>query len=127
MQWQRLFFQLTRFGIVGATAALVNMLVVFLLVHFLAWQPLVANILAFAIAYHVSFFGHHHWTFQRNAKAKTAWSKFLLVAVGSFILNEGFYALFLHVLHLQYIVALLLVLVVVPPITFCLSKLWAFR
>ncbi len=122
-----LFRQLFRFGVIGSAAAAVNMIVVVLLVQFAHWSPLAANIIAFVIAYQVSFFGHHHWTFQATSSAKTSWPKFLLVAVGSFILNEGFYALFLQVWHVEYIVALLLVLLVVPPITFALSKLWAFN
>jgi putative flippase GtrA len=122
-----LLHQLFRFGIIGTMAALLNMLVVVLLVHFAHWWPLAANILAFIVAYQVSFFGHHYWTFQSGISAKTAWPKFLLVALGSFLLNEGCYALFLQVLHVQYIWALLLVLLIVPPITFAFSRLWAFR
>lgn len=53
--------------------------------------------------------------------------KFFLVSGLSFCLNESLYAIFLEELHLYYSVALALVLLIVPPVTFILSKLWAFR
>lgn len=121
--------QVARFGVIGVTAAVVNTVVVVIGVEWLHWHPLLANILAFAIAYQVSFFGHQYWTFRRVAadSAATSWIKFLAVAVFSFGLNESLYALFLTIFHLQYVLALILVIVLVPPVTFVLSKLWAFR
>ena len=125
-----LLSQLFRFGVVGTTAAIVNLVVLALIVELLHWPPLLANVLAFIAAYHVSFYGHHHWTFHQKDKIrqkKVAWAKFLVVAILSFILNEVLFFVFLHLVGLYYLLALFITLLIVPPATFVMSKMWAFR
>ena len=122
-----LIFQVGRFGIVGVSAAVVNFAVVVAIVEWFGWNPLLANIVAFAIAYQVSFFGHNYWTFGRQTATSIPWLKFLLVALASFALSESLFFVFLHFVGLYYPIALILVLIMVPPITFVLSKFWAFR
>lgn len=125
---QSVIKQLAYFGIVGCSAALVNFLAVVLLVEFVDLHPLVANIFAFAMAFNVSYFGHRRWTFgEVKTQPHTSWLRFLTVAVGSFLLNEGLYFVFLQALGLHYQLALVLVIVMVPPVTFVFSKFWAFR
>ncbi|MBN1684681.1 MAG: GtrA family protein [Gammaproteobacteria bacterium] len=127
-KYQTLLKQLIRFGIVGCIAAMVNMLIVILLVEQFAWHPLVANILAFLIAFQVSYFGHCYWSFSnRTVCHKHSVPRFLIVAIVSFILNEGLFYLFLTVLNLYYVLALFLVLIIVPTFTFINSKWWAFN
>jgi putative flippase GtrA len=54
--------QLLRFGVIGTSAAAVNMVGVIILVECFAWQPLWANVIAFLIAYNVSlFYMLLHW------------------------------------------------------------------
>lgn len=120
--------QMLIFGIVGIIAAGVHFILVILLVHWLHWLPLVANILAFLIAFQVSYQGHSLWTFSwQTFDQKTALRRFFIVAAGSFGLNEALFALLLHVFDWPYPYALILVLLVVPPLTFIVSKLWAFQ
>lgn len=124
-----LFGQLFRFGVVGSLAALVNMFVVWLLVEKVFFlPPLGANVFAFLIAFWVSYFGHSRLTFN-HAKHDVGYAvpRFFLVAVLSFLLNEGFYFLLLHFTSLPYLWALFLVLAIVPVFTFILSRFWAFR
>lgn len=121
------FWQLFRFGVVGCSAALINFLVVFALVEWASWRSLIANIIAFACAYQVSFIGHHFWTFASEHRVgRFPWLKFLLVALISFALNEFLFFVFLHIVGLYYLLALLCVLLIVPPVTFVCSKFWAF-
>jgi putative flippase GtrA len=54
--------QLARFGVVGVAAMTVHWLVVMVLVP-LGLLPLIANMIAFAIAFNVSYIGHRNWTF----------------------------------------------------------------
>lgn len=119
--------QLLRFGTIGSFAALVHFSVVVTLVSLTLMHPLFANIIAFLIAFQVSYFGHKYWTFDDIAqKAKTAWLKFFTVAVLSFLLNEFLFFILLTQTQLYYPIALLIVLMIVPPFTFILSKTWAF-
>ena len=119
--------QFIRFGIVGVLAMSVHMGCVWVLVE-LGLAPLLANIIAFLIAFQVSFFGHARFTFNvsdpNNRKHQI---KFFSVALFSFLLNEACYKVLLDVFHMQYLVALTIVLVGVAFVTFALSKLWAFR
>jgi putative flippase GtrA len=116
------------FILVGVLASLVNLGVVIFLVEWGVASPLWANLIAFCIAYQVSFLGHHHFTFRHKAhSAKKAWVKFLSVALTGLALSEIFYAIFMHILHIHYITALLLVFILVPIFTFLLGKFWAFR
>lgn len=120
--------QTLAFAIVGVSAACVHFFAVLILVHWLHWLPLVANLLAFLIAFQVSYQGHSGWTFACQSFTKAnAWWRFFLVAAASFMLNEALFALLLHMFELPYIEALVIVLIIVPPVTYVVSKLWAFK
>jgi putative flippase GtrA len=125
---ESVFPQIIRFGIVGGFAAIINMLVVVWLVRNFNMQPLLANIFAFLIAFNISYTGHHYWSFA-NAKRKycSSVSRFLVVAIMSFILNEGLFYIFLRLFSWYYVWALLLTLLIVPIFSFICSKFWAFK
>ena len=120
--------QLMRFGVVGVTAMAVHLLAVYAFVTGLDLNPLAANIMAFLIAFQVSYFGHARYTFNvADPKSHQHKIKFFAVAVFSLLLNEASYSILLNVFHMQYFIALTLVLFGVAVCTFVLSRLWAFR
>jgi putative flippase GtrA len=120
--------QIMRFGIVGTTAAMVNLSIVIFIVQCGWLQPLYANVIAFFIAFQVSYFGHRYWTFSKTIAAhKSAIPKLLLVSGSNFIANEGLFYFFLNVMKIPYPLALLIVLATLPVVTFTLGKLWIFR
>ncbi|HSB97731.1 MAG TPA: GtrA family protein [Spongiibacteraceae bacterium] len=125
--------QLARFGVVGIAAMAVHWLVVAVLVP-LGALPLIANVVAFAIAFNVSYIGHRHWTFAADSAVDvvaddrgTPFKRFFGVALLSFVLNEILYYLLLRYTTLDYRIALLIVLIAVAALTFILSRYWAFR
>lgn len=118
--------ELVRFGIVGVAAMATHWSVVALLVP-LGLAPLLANIIGFAVAFNVSFFGHHHWTFTSADSRKDTFKRFLGVALLGFVINEVMYAALLKFTGLDYRIALFIVLAAVAGLTFILSRLWAFR
>lgn len=118
--------QLARFGVVGVGAMTVHWLVVAAIVP-LGIRELIANVIGFAVAFNVSYFGHHYWTFASTAETTTTFKRFLTVAITSFIVNECLYSLLLNFTTLDYRTALAIVLVAVAALTFVLSRLWAFR
>lgn len=118
--------QLARFGVVGVAAMGVHWVVVATIVP-LGLTPLIANIIGFAMAFNVSYFGHRNWTFASTQAHATTLSRFLGVAIASFVLNEAMYSLLLRFTALDYRIALLIVLVGVAAMTFVLSRFWAFR
>lgn len=121
-----MILQLARFGVVGIAAMAVHWLVVMALVP-LGLRPLIANVVAFAIAFNVSYWGHRNWTFDSDASHRTTFWRFFAVACASFVLNECLYYVLLTYSHLGYQLALALVLVTVAALTFVLSRQWAFR
>jgi putative flippase GtrA len=122
------FRQLFLFCFIGGLAAIVNFIVLIFIVEIFNWKPLPANIIAFFLAYQVSFFGHHQLTFKGAAtsRKRVVWVKFLVVAMISFVLNEGLYFVYLLFIF-NYEIALFCTLITVPPLTFMLAKMWAFK
>jgi len=119
--------QVLRFIAIGTLAAGVHLSIVALLFQF-GLHPLVANIFAFCTAFSVSYFGHRFVTFPGGGLTHLkAAHRFWWVAVASFTLNEGLYALLLHFSNMNYLASLFVVLLIVTPMTFVLSRLWAFR
>jgi putative flippase GtrA len=118
---------LLKFGCVGVLATLTHLGVVALLVT-AGIHPLYANIFAFITAFNVSYLGHRYWTFNKNSSPHvTAITRFLGVAILSFLLNEFLFFLFLKFTALPYLLAIFIVLLIVTPTTFLLSRMWAFR
>jgi len=117
------------FVAVGCTAAGVHLAMVMLLVSQLAWRPLAANVVAWMVAFCVSFSGHWHLTFPRSgAPLARAALRFLLVSLTGFAINEAMYAVLLHIAGTRwYAVILFFVLLAVAVMTWLLSSRWAFR
>lgn len=120
------FAQLCRFGIIGIIAAAVHFCSVVYLVQMFAVNPLIANIFAFIIAFQVSYLGHSFWTFANTTKDhRYVLPRLFLLQCVIFAINESSYAFFMSY-GLSYKLALILVLTILPLITFTIAKLWIF-
>ena len=120
--------QLLQFVLVGGSAAATHLAMVGLLVSFSGMPPLWANVLAFLVAFVVSYNGHALLTF--SAAQAGGWpvvAKFFAVACLSFVANEALYYIALNWLHWHYFWSLAAVLVLVAVGTFVMSKFWAFK
>ena len=120
--------QAVQFVGVGGAAAATHLAVVFLLVQGLAMAPLAANVLAFLVAFVVSYNGHALLTFSAaQAKGWPVVARFFAVACLAFVANELLYYIALNWLHWHYFWSLAVVLVLVAAGTFVLGKFWAFK
>ena len=120
--------QPVQFVAVGGCAAATHLAVVGLLVQFAHMAPLVANVLAFLVAFIVSYNGHALLTFaQARAHGWAVVARYFAVASASFAANELLYAIALNWLHWHYLYSLAGVLLLVAVGTFFASKWWAFR
>src|SRR3990167_8095460 len=91
------FAQLFRFGIVGLMAAAIHFNMVVFLVQTRFLQPLIANVFAFFISFHMSYWGHRLWTFGgTTALHRVAIPKLLLVQCLNFTANETLFYIFLR-------------------------------
>ena len=115
------------FGAVGITAMLVHLGCVSLILVPLGLDPLVANIIAFLMAFQVSHAGHQRLTFRHHdAPVARSRVRFFGVALTSFIVNELMYWALLRFTLLDYRTALAIVLVAVAALTFVIARHWAF-
>ena len=122
-----LLLQIGRFSVVGISAAIVHFCGLVFLVEMDLLPPLYANVIAFFIAFQVSYWGHRMWTFAGTvAQHRTALPKLLVVATTGLAVNQGLFYIFLTVFELQYMVALFIVLAIVPVMTFTVSRRWVF-
>lgn len=120
--------RLLYFGLIGISAASVHLLTVLILVTYLHFPPLIANIFGFLFAFCLSFCGHKYLTFaklQDNKQLRLP--HYFLVASSAGIMNELLYFFVLHYTPLNYLVALTLVLATVSVYSFLMAKLWACR
>lgn len=126
----RHLLQYLTFGSVGLAATAVHVLAFVTLIELTATSPLLANLLAFALAVLVSFGGHRRWTFRPEAAdlrdPKAALLKFIMVALLGLTLNSAAVYLIVELLELPYWYALLVMVGIVPLIVFLISKHWVF-
>ncbi|MEZ5654225.1 MAG: GtrA family protein [Burkholderiaceae bacterium] len=116
------------FLLVGTTAALVHWGVVVALVERGSWSPLAANLLAWIVAFGVSFTGHHRFSFRGHGRQPIGSAgRFAVVSFTGLLVNETAYAMLLRWTGLPYPIALMVVLATVAVGTWLLSRHWVFR
>ena len=119
--------QMLRFGIVGVLATFVHMVNGYLLIQ-AGLHPLLANLLAFAIAFLVSFIGHLEFSFAgEDVAPSSALRKFAVVALVGFGCNEAMLITLLSQSALADTIALWVSTGFAAIVTFALSRAWAFR
>lgn len=85
-------------------------------------NPYLVNFLAYAVGFFVSYFGHRYLTFARTGSM----SRFLLVAVAGFGLNNLLVATLLAASATPF-VAIVIATAAVPVLTYLASSLWVFK
>ena len=116
------------FILVGLTALVTHwLMLVFAVSAFGVW-PLAANVIGFAVAFNVSYFGHRNLTFAGASERshRRTLPRFLSIALAAFAVNELLYWGLLSFTALRYDIAHLLVLGTVAVGTYLFSKFWAF-
>ncbi len=123
MMWN----QIMRFGIVGALATFVHMVIGFLLIAS-GWHPLSANLIAFATAFLVSFVGHLGYSFSdQDVNPARAFWRFAVVALIGFACNEALLLVLILQGFFSDSFALWVSTAFAAILTFSLSRTWAFR
>ena len=126
MAQRRLFGQVLRFGAVGAAASATHVAVALILIEQVGLPIMTANGLAFAVAVLLSYIGNHSWTFVRSGNHEHHLPRFIAVSLAGFAVNQAIVFATVRLAGLPYIVGILVVIVVVPALTFLLSRSWAF-
>jgi hypothetical protein len=114
------------FTAVGAAAALVHLLVFGFLKDHL--QPEIANLIAFLVAFSVSFAGHRLLSFKDSITSiKQSLQRFALTSVAGFATNQLMFIVLFRAMQWTDWGALTIALGIAALQTFILSRWWAFK
>jgi putative flippase GtrA len=116
-----------RFGLVGAAATIVHVSVAWTLIVNVDTPVLLANLIAFALAFGVSFVGNYVWTFRVPGRPHRAFARFVVIALSAFAANNVLLVSMLSLNCCKQSTAAVGAAAVVPAVTFLGSRLWGFR
>ncbi|NWG46172.1 MAG: GtrA family protein [Alphaproteobacteria bacterium] len=117
---------LVRFGLVGVGATLVHACVGLGLEKGLGQPALGANLLGFFSGFIVSYLGHYTFSFRSSAAHGTALPRFFAIAMVGLGLNQAIVYGMVNRMGLDYALALAVIVVSVPALTFLLARSFAF-
>jgi putative flippase GtrA len=120
------WYQLVRFGLVGASGYVVNLVVFTVLVEGFGVHHLLAATAAFLIAVANNFWWNRHWTFAAgDGHAGFQAMRFLLVSLGAFALNLVLLELLVSA-GLAEVPSQAIAVLCATPANFLGNKLWTF-
>lgn len=114
------------FSKVGIAATLCHLTTCWLLINTFALAPHLANLAGAGAAFSISFFGNAAFTFRTREYVRECALRYFIVSLVSLGMTSAILA-FVERSGLSFYVYGLIVLVTVPPTTFLLAKLWAFK
>ena len=114
------------FGLVGGTATLTHVGTALVAHDYGRFAPLAANLAGYACAVMVSYFGHARLTFRRPPLHGPQFLRFVATSLSVLALNQLIVFIGVSIVHVRFAWALIPAVIVVPIVTFVISKLWAF-
>ena len=119
------WIQLAKFGVVGASGFVVNLVIYKLLLGIGAHG---AAAVSFVVSAAWNYWWNRHWTFAAN-KGSVALQgfRFYVVSAVAFGVNQLWLTVFLDWLHWGKLVAQAIAIILVTPLNFLGNKLWSFR
>lgn len=117
------FFMIARFGMVGLIATVVHLFAASFFFMVLGLNELLSNLMAFFIAFPVSFLGHKYFTFRVSGSS----TKFFAVSASAFFLNNLLLIAFIEFTSLKGVYAIGFALILMPLIVFLFSRYWVFQ
>lgn len=123
------WLQLVRFGCVGASGYIVNLVTFAVCVHALGINYKVSSPIAYFIATTNNFYWNRHWTFGHAREAhpvQQAW-RFYAVSLVSFGFNYLILIGLVATTGMEKVLAQAIANALATPINFLGQKLWSFR
>lgn len=121
------WIQLVKFGAVGASGYVVNLVVYYLCVHQAGVHYMLAAVIAFLFAVTNNFWWNRHWTFDAGeGHAGFQATRFFVVSLVALAFNLVLLKL-LVVAGMKELPAQAIAIVCVTPVNFIGNKLWSFR
>ncbi len=123
------WLQLLRFGIVGVSGYVVNLVVFTIVLNGAGLSYLIAATVAFLVAVSNNFLWNRRWTFKLDEHHRPVHhqaARFLTVSVAAFLVGLGLLAALVEGAGLPEVAAQALAIVAVTPLSFLANKLWSF-
>jgi dolichol-phosphate mannosyltransferase len=122
------WLQLVRFGLVGASGYVVNLVVFAVCVHGVDLNYRLAAVVAFLVAVTNNFLWNRHWTFDaRDGHAGFQAARFLVVSLMAFAFNLAMLELLVSGFGVGEVLSQAIAIVAATPLNFIGNKLWSFR
>jgi putative flippase GtrA len=122
------WLQLIRFGAVGASGYVVNLVVFTAAVHGAGFGYAVAATMAFVVALANNFFWNRAWTFRAgDGHAGFQAARFVVVAGGAFAFNLLLLFVLVEFAGVSEVPAQAIAIIAATPLNFLGNKLWSFR
>jgi putative flippase GtrA len=116
-----------RYAVVGVLGTAIHFGFLAALVELGGVDAVVASGAGFIAALIASYVLNHRWTFRSVRDHRTAFLRYAMVCGLGITVNSLIMHVSVHIFGLWYILGQTLVVVVVPPLNFVLSRAWAFR
>ena len=120
------WLQLVRFGAVGASGYVINLIVFAVLTQALDAHHIVGGIGAFLVAVSNNFLLNRRWTFRTSGPYGAQAGRFLVVSLIGLGLNLALLELFVSVIGISEVIAQAVAVACVVPVNFVGNKLWTF-
>jgi putative flippase GtrA len=124
---RELIGQLIRFGLVGLGSTLLYAAVYWPLATYVMW-PVLAVVIAFAVAVTAGFFLHSRWSFKGHERTedKRTKAQFFAVQTVGMLMNAAFTWVAVDWLHGPTWWPLIPAVLITPIVTFALNRWWVF-
>lgn len=121
------WWQLCKFGLVGASGYLINLAVFSVLADSIGLHHIVAAIGAFCVALANNFLWNRHWTFEPgDGHAGFQAARFLVVSLGALLINLAVLQVLVSGTSMSDLLAQAIAVAVAMPFNFLGNKLWTF-
>ena len=119
--------QLIKFGAVGGSGYVVNLIVFAILAKGFDVHHIAAAIAAFAVAVSNNFFWNRHWTFAAgDGHAGFQAARFLVISLGGLVINLVVLEVLIKSAGMSELPAQALAVAISMPFNFIGNKLWTF-
>jgi putative flippase GtrA len=127
MKFPAVVREINVFILVGVLATACQVGVSLAAQRWLGAEAMVASLVGYAASVGVSYLGNSLFTFRRPALHAPQFAKFATISLTGLAINLSLVFVCAHTLAWPLWQAMIPVVLIVPPSTFAMSKLWAFR
>ncbi len=118
---------LVRVGLVGISATLLHLAVVYLRMSMTALPTMLANLIAFLCAFALSFTANYYWSFRLADHFLRALVRFFVTSFSALVANSAVLAILLKEAFLSPAASVFIAACVIPILTFLSARFWAFK